>query len=99
LSCTLVDTLIITNKKYMATALNTTVRPNDKGIKSGTHKWNGIHPEYMGFTVCLSMAENLLSNQRNLMYFCDSMIKFHALRDYTGHSRVLGTLWYNGVFL
>jgi hypothetical protein len=33
-----VDTLIITNKKYMATVLNTTVRPNEEGIKSGTHK-------------------------------------------------------------
>jgi hypothetical protein len=34
----LVDTLIITHKKYMATALNTTVTPSDEGIKSGTHK-------------------------------------------------------------
>jgi hypothetical protein len=34
----LVDTLIITNKKYMATALNTTVRPSDEGIKSDTHE-------------------------------------------------------------
>jgi len=34
------------------------------------------------------------------MYFCDSeMINFQALRDFKRHSRVLGTLRYNGVFL
>lgn len=88
----LVDTLIITNKAYMVTAFDTAISPTDEEINSGTHARDGIHPEYMGFTVCLLMAENLC--------FCDTkIIKFHALGDYTGHSRVLGTLRYIGVFL
>jgi hypothetical protein len=87
----LVDTLIITNKTYMATALNTAVRTTEDGINSATHKSDGIHPEYIRFTICLLMAENVLTHQRTFMYFCVyKLIKFYALTDQNSPLTCLG---------
>jgi len=58
LSCMLVDTLITTNKAYMATAFDTAISPIDE-INSGTNKRDGIHSLFIDGRKSTFSSKNL----------------------------------------